>query len=118
MAATRRISTGIESPSALSPTQEIRFGEAKMLPRRLMMATAIAETKDTRVPSYQRAPPGFTREQWQFFDQEGYLLIDDAIPAEDVHRYIEATNRIAAEHLRRNPGKPFTPWEGIAHLDP
>lgn len=82
------------------------------------MATATVERQINQGPAYQKAPPGFTREQWQCFEKEGYLLIEDAIPPADVARYLEATNRIAADHLRLKPGKPFTPWSGIAHLDP
>jgi hypothetical protein len=82
------------------------------------MATAIAETTASQALSYHRAPAGFTEAQWRFFNREGYLLIEDAIPPEEVERYIEATDRIAAEHLRRSPDKAFTPWSGIAHLDP
>jgi hypothetical protein len=82
------------------------------------MAAAIAEREETQAPVYQKAPPGFTREQWEFFDREGYLLLEDAISLADVRRYIDATDRIAADHLRERPGKAFTPWGGIAHLDP
>src|SRR5438128_253723 len=82
------------------------------------MATAIADIKEIPFLAHQKAPPGFTREQWHFFEPEGYLLIEDAIPAAEVRRYIEAADRIAADHFRQNPGKPFTPWSGIAHLDP
>src|ERR1700675_4435979 len=82
------------------------------------MATATIETRASVAPSYHKAPPGFTEEQWRFFDREGYLLLEDAIPPADVERYIDATNRIAAEHMRRSPEKPFTLWQGVAHLDP
>jgi hypothetical protein len=50
--------------------------------------------------------------------REGYLLIEDAIPPEDVRRYIDAINRIAATHLRLRPSMAFTPTDGIAHRDP
>jgi ectoine hydroxylase-related dioxygenase (phytanoyl-CoA dioxygenase family) len=82
------------------------------------MATATVERDQDPIRSLQKAPPGFTREQWEYFDREGYLLIEDAIPAEEVRQYIDATHRIAADHLRRSPEKAFTPWSGIAHLDP
>lgn len=82
------------------------------------MATAVAERNELQSPGLMKAPPGFTRDQWESFDREGYLLIEDAIPPADVRRYVDATERIAADHLRRNPGKSFTPWSGIAHLDP
>src|SRR5688500_3082980 len=83
-----------------------------------MMATATVVRDETRASTLQKAPPGFTREQWEFFMREGYLMLEDAIPDEDVQRYIDATDRIAAEHQRLNPGKAYTPWNGIAHLDP
>src|SRR5437588_5635373 len=82
------------------------------------MATAIAETTSSQALSYHRAPAGFTEEQWRVFDREGYLLIEDALSPDEIEWYIEATDRIAAEHLRRSADKPFTPWSGIAHLDP
>jgi hypothetical protein len=83
------------------------------------MATATAEERQTPpAGSYQKAPPGFSRQQWEFFEREGYLLLEEAISPADVRRYIDATDRIAADHLRDRPGKAFTPWNGIAHLDP
>jgi phytanoyl-CoA dioxygenase PhyH len=82
------------------------------------MATAIVEREPLQSPAFQKAPPGFSREQWEFFDREGYLLIEDAIPPGEAQRYIDATNRIAADHRRDRPGKAYTPWSGIAHLDP
>ncbi len=82
------------------------------------MANALIEKSETPSPVYEKAPPGFTPEQWATFDRDGYLLIEDAIAPDDVQLYIDATRRIAAEQMARQPGKPFTPWNGIAHLDP
>ena len=82
------------------------------------MSTAALEREETRASRYQKAPPGFTREQWETFDREGYLLIENAISHDDICKYIDATNRIAARHLAERPGRAFTPWNGIAHLDP
>jgi len=65
------------------------------------MSTATAEREANQTLSYRKAPPGFTREQWQFFEQEGYLLIEDAIPPHDVRRYIDAANRIAVDSVHR-----------------
>ncbi len=78
--------------------------------------TVVRETNTP--PVYQKAPPGFTRSQWEFFDREGFLLIEDAIPPAEVRRLSSAIQRIAADHLRERPGVAFTPWSGIAHLDP
>jgi hypothetical protein len=82
------------------------------------MATAIADRTKTQTQVYQTAPPGFSYDQWQHFNQDGFVMIEDAIDPSDIQRYIDATNRIAADHFSRNPGKAFTPWSGIAHLDP
>src|SRR5687767_5888971 len=82
------------------------------------MATATAEHPVTLEPTYRTAPPGYTREQWAFFEREGYLFIEDAISPADVRRYIDTPDRISADHRRERPGKAFTPWGGIAHLDP
>ena len=58
--------------------------------RRKSVAAAAPERPWTQATAYKKAPPGFTREQWQFFMREGYLLIEDAISPEDVRRYIDA----------------------------
>jgi len=36
------------------------------------------------------APPGFSRDAWEEFDQNGILIFEDAIPPEDVERYKNA----------------------------
>lgn len=82
------------------------------------MATAAVEPRINTTPTYQTAPAGFTREQWASFERDGYLFIEDAISPADVRRYIEGTDRISAEHRRERPDRAFTPWGGIAHLDP
>jgi ectoine hydroxylase-related dioxygenase (phytanoyl-CoA dioxygenase family) len=88
------------TPRALTATLQSRRG-------RTMPETA-----------YKTAPPGFTPEQRAAFDRDGYLLIENALSAEEVQLYVEAIDRVAAEHPGYQPGKPFTPWSGVAHLDP
>jgi len=68
--------------------------------------------------AYKVAPPGFTPEQRAAFDRDGYLLIEDALAPEEIQRYLETIHRVAAHHPDYTPGKPFTPWNGVAHLDP
>jgi ectoine hydroxylase-related dioxygenase (phytanoyl-CoA dioxygenase family) len=41
-----------------------------------------------------RAPPGFTPEQRERFDRHGYLLIEGAIGADDIARYLDAVERV------------------------
>ena len=46
--------------------------------------------------TYRKAPPGFTREQWETFDRDGILIIEDAIDADAVDHYRAAIDRLAA----------------------
>ncbi len=69
-------------------------------------------------PAYKVVPPGFTPEQWEAFDRDGYLIFENALSPEEVRRYIEAIDRVVAKHPDYVAGKPFTPWSGVAHLDP
>ncbi len=68
--------------------------------------------------NYQPAPPGFTPEQRARFERDGFLIIENTLTPEEVRRYIAAIDRVAARHPDYKPGKPFTPWNGVAHLDP
>src|SRR5438105_10108768 len=69
-------------------------------------------------PAYKVAPPGFTPEQREVFDRDGYLPIPNALSPEEARLYIETIDRVAAEHPDYGPNKPFTPWSGVAHLHP
>nr|CAA9235532.1 hypothetical protein AVDCRST_MAG63-1176 [uncultured Armatimonadetes bacterium] len=69
-------------------------------------------------PAYKVAPPGFTPEQREAFDRDGYLLIPDALTAEEVAHYIAVIDTVAAGHPAFVPGKTFAPWSGVAHLHP
>src|SRR5689334_13632033 len=84
--------------------KEIRFARAKSPLRRTAMATALADRTETPAQNYQTAPPGFTYDQWQRFNRDGFLMMEDAIEPGDIRRYIDATNRIAADYFTRNPG--------------
>jgi Phytanoyl-CoA dioxygenase (PhyH) len=63
------------------------------------------------------APPGFTEATWKRFERDGFLIVENAIGAADIERYVAAADRVAAG-LRHEPGSAFTPWRGVAHLDP
>jgi hypothetical protein len=69
-------------------------------------------------PVYKPAPAGFTPEQRAAFDRDGYLIFEDALSPAEVRQYIEVIDRVAASHPAYKPGKAFTPWSGVAHLDP
>ncbi|HZP85071.1 MAG TPA: phytanoyl-CoA dioxygenase family protein [Chthonomonadaceae bacterium] len=68
--------------------------------------------------TYKVAPPGFTPEQWEAFERDGFLLLENALTPDEVRLYRETIDRVASRHPDYTPGKPFTPWNGVAHLDP
>jgi ectoine hydroxylase len=83
-----------------------------------MVTETLPQTSPAEETRYRIAPPGFTRAQWDQFERDGFLLIEDALSPAEVRRYIEAIDRAAAKHPDYRPGKSFTPWSGVAHLDP
>ena len=69
-------------------------------------------------PAYKLAPTGFTPEQREAFDRDGYLLFENALTPDEVAHYIAVINEVAASHPDYKPGKTFAPWSGVAHLHP
>ena len=67
--------------------------------------------------NYQTAPPGFTPAQWDDFMRKGYLVFEDAIAPEDVARYLEAMDRLAASDPKYDSGKFYGP-QNIVERDP
>ncbi|MBV9469643.1 MAG: phytanoyl-CoA dioxygenase family protein [Abitibacteriaceae bacterium] len=65
---------------------------------------------------YRVAPPGFTPTQREFFDREGYLVLEDALSEEEVGRYLEAIDRCIADDPKFAPDK-FYARENIVELD-
>ena len=68
--------------------------------------------------TYQKAPPGFSQKQREAFDRDGYLILENALTTEEVHHYRKVLEDVAVQHPNYTPGKPFTPWSGVAHLHP
>ncbi len=54
--------------------------------------------------SYRVAPPGFTPAQWETFNKDGIIFIEDAISDEDIQAYIGAIERVAATHPKYTSG--------------
>ena len=54
-------------------------------------------------PAYKMAPPGFTPEQREAFDRDGYLMLENALTPEEVRRYIEVIDEVAAKHPDYQP---------------
>lgn len=63
-----------------------------------------------------KAPPGFTPEQREAFDRDGYLLVPGAIDPDDVARYLEAVERV----FPTPPGghRDWTFRQNVVELDP
>jgi hypothetical protein len=68
-------------------------------------------------PAYRIAPPGFTPEQRDFFDREGYLILPERLTDDEIDRYVEAIDRHAAADPKYDPSR-FYAIENIVELDP
>ena len=66
---------------------------------------------------YRVAPPGFTTEQWETFNEDGIIFIEDAISDEDIQTYIDAIDRVAATSSKYTPGG-YVHIENIVERDP
>ena len=42
---------------------------------------------------YRLAPPGFTAEQWEIFNRDGIIFIEDALDQGEIGKYREAVDR-------------------------
>ena len=51
--------------------------------------------------AYRVAPPGFVEEQWQTFEEEGIVVIEDALTNDEVRQYITGSliDRLVATTL-------------------
>ena len=59
-------------------------------------------------PIYKRAPPGFTPEQREQFDRDGFIVIESVLDDQTCDRYIEVIDRIAAADPHYDPSKTFS----------
>lgn len=58
---------------------------------------------------YRIAPPGFTKDQWESFMEEGMLVIEDALSSDEVDRYVGMIDEACARSERYDPEKFFGP---------
>jgi hypothetical protein len=68
-------------------------------------------------PCYRVAPPGFTPEQREFFEREGYLILPERLSDAEIERYVAAIDRHAAANPSYRPDE-FFGRENIVELDP
>jgi hypothetical protein len=72
---------------------------------------------DLEDSKYRIAPPGFTPEQREFFDREGYLILPDRLTDAEIERYLETIDRHIAADPKFDPNKFFA-RENIVERDP
>lgn len=58
---------------------------------------------------YRVAPPGFTREQWDAFMEEGLLVIEDALSDAEVDHYVNMIDAACERSEKYDPEKFFGP---------
>lgn len=56
---------------------------------------------------YRIAPPGFTGEQWETFDKQGYILIEDALSAAEVQQYVDVIDSLAHDDPKYTSGETY-----------
>ena len=66
---------------------------------------------------YRVAPAGFTMDQWETFNKDGIIFIEDAISDEDIQTYIDAIDRVAANNPKYTPGG-YLGMQNIVERDP
>ena len=74
----------------------------------MSISVVASQPKGAVQPTIPVAPTGFSLEQWQTFERDGILTIEDAISPTDVKRYLAA----AQECLERYPNySPQNTWK-------
>ncbi len=53
------------------------------------------------------APPGFTRHQWEAFERDGIIFLEDTLSPEEITRYTDALDRVAAADPKFESGETF-----------
>lgn len=66
---------------------------------------------------YRVAPKGFTLEQWETFQKDGIVLIEDAISEDAIQTYLDAIDRVTSVAPDYEDGEYFY-RENIVELDP
>jgi hypothetical protein len=67
--------------------------------------------------TYRLAPPGFTPEEREFFEREGYLNLPQRLTDDEIALYVDAIDRQVASDPTYNPAK-FYGKENIVERDP
>ena len=51
------------------------------------------------------APKGFTLEQWETFNEDGIIFIENTLSNSDIQMYRAAIDRVSQAHPRYEPGR-------------
>ncbi len=63
------------------------------------------------------APPGFTRHQWEAFERDGIIFLKDTLSPEEITRYTDALDRVAAADPKFESGETFG-RQNVVERDP
>lgn len=66
---------------------------------------------------YRVAPPGFSDEQWEIFERDGIIVIEDALSPDEVEDYSAAIERVAQTDPRYHENG-YSAKQNIVELDP
>jgi hypothetical protein len=67
--------------------------------------------------NYRLAPPGFTPEQWEIFDRDGIIFLEDALNEAEVAEYRDAIDRTCRSKEKYVEGGYFS-MDNIVEADP
>ena len=67
--------------------------------------------------SFRIAPPGFTLHQWEEFMEKGMLIFENAIPMNEVQKYVKAIDRVCTGDPSFDPSKDYRVSNAVA-VDP
>ena len=66
---------------------------------------------------YLTAPPGFTRQQWETFERDGIIFLEDGLSHQEIARYTDALDRIADADPKFDERETFG-RENVVERDP
>jgi hypothetical protein len=67
--------------------------------------------------TYRIAPPGFSPEQWETFNRDGIIFIENALSDAEVEAYLHAIERVASDDPKYREGQHYGP-SNIVERDP
>ncbi|MEM7032836.1 MAG: phytanoyl-CoA dioxygenase family protein [Chloroflexota bacterium] len=74
-------------------------------------------TNGTTHPQYRLAPAGFTPEQWETFNRDGVIIIENALTDDEVEHLLDAVDRVAQNHPKYEPGS-YLSVQNFVERDP